>query len=112
MNPRGIQGDAIYYDANGNEDFAPDFYYDTAARITRRGWTAEMRIPFSSLRYPSADPQTLGPPALAQLPPGVPLPDLLEPPPPQLQLPALPLHRGRGAREAAPLAAPGGWRPT
>ena len=60
VNPRGIQGDAIYYDANGNEDFAPDFYYATAARITGRGWTAEIRIPFSSLRYPKTDPQTWG----------------------------------------------------
>jgi hypothetical protein len=60
VNPRGIQGDALYYDANGNEDFAPDFYYDAAARITDRGWTAEMRIPFSSLRYPKSDPQTWG----------------------------------------------------
>jgi hypothetical protein len=60
VNPRGVQGDAIYYDANGNEDFAPDFYYDAAARITDRGWTAELRIPFSSLRYPRADPQSWG----------------------------------------------------
>ena len=60
VNPRGIQGDAIYYDANGNEDFAPDFYYSASARITDRGWTAEIRIPFSSLRYPKTDPQTWG----------------------------------------------------
>jgi hypothetical protein len=60
VNPRGIQADAIYYDVNGNEDFAPDFYYDAAARITDRGWTAELRIPFSSLRYPKADPQKWG----------------------------------------------------
>jgi hypothetical protein len=58
VNPRGIQGDGIFNDANGNEDFSPDFYYDTAAQITSEGWTAEFRIPFSSLRYSSADPQT------------------------------------------------------
>jgi hypothetical protein len=51
VNPRGIQGDAVFNDANGNEDFSPDFYYDTAARITDTGWQAEIRIPFSSLRY-------------------------------------------------------------
>ncbi len=60
VNPRGIQGDAIYNDANGNEDFTPDFYYDTAARVTERGWQFEMRIPFSTLRYPRTDPQTWG----------------------------------------------------
>jgi hypothetical protein len=58
VNPRGIQADGIFNDANGNEDFAPDFYYDTAAQITDQGWTAEFRIPFSSLRYGGADPQT------------------------------------------------------
>lgn len=58
VNPRGIQGDAIYNDANGNEDFSPDFYYDTAAKIDDKGWSAEFRIPFSSLRYPRTDPQT------------------------------------------------------
>ncbi len=60
VNPRGIQGDAVYNDANGNEDFSPDFFYDTAARITAEGWQAELRIPFSTLRYPKTDPQTWG----------------------------------------------------
>jgi hypothetical protein len=60
VNPRGIQGDASYNDANGNEDFSPDFFYDTAAEITDTGWTAEVRIPFSSLRYPTRDPQEWG----------------------------------------------------
>src|SRR5256714_5396228 len=58
VNPRGIQGDGIFNDANGNEDFSPDFYYDTAAKIDSGGWGAEYRIPFSSLRYPKTDPQT------------------------------------------------------
>jgi hypothetical protein len=60
VNPRGIQGDAIFNDANGNEDFSPDFYYDTAAKITDRGWQAEIRIPLTSLRYPKAEPQKWG----------------------------------------------------
>ncbi len=60
VNPRGIQGDAMFNDANGNEDFSPDFFYDTAARVTAEGWQAELRIPFSSLRYPKADPQSWG----------------------------------------------------
>jgi Domain of unknown function (DUF5916) len=58
VSPRGIQGDAVFNDANGSEDFAPDFFYDTAAKITGKGWQAEYRIPFSSLRYPKDDPQT------------------------------------------------------
>ncbi|HEV8661071.1 MAG TPA: DUF5916 domain-containing protein [Thermoanaerobaculia bacterium] len=58
VNPRGIQGDAIFNDANQNEDFSPDFFYDTAAKIDSTGWSAEYRIPFSSLRYAHADPQS------------------------------------------------------
>ena len=58
VNPRGIQGDAIFNDANGNEDFSPDVFYDTAAKIDSGGWSAEFGIPFSSLRYPHSDPQT------------------------------------------------------
>lgn len=51
-NARGVQYDAINSDASG-EDSAPDFYWDSAGRITSEGWTLEMRIPFSSLRYSS-----------------------------------------------------------
>jgi hypothetical protein len=51
VNPRGDQGDAIYDDGSGNEDFSPDVFYDTAAKLVSDGWTAEYRIPFSSLRY-------------------------------------------------------------
>ncbi len=60
VNPRGIESDAVRTDATGNEDFSPDFFWDCAARITASGWEAEIRIPFSSLRYPAADPQTWG----------------------------------------------------
>src|SRR5262245_30282588 len=60
FNPRGTQGAATVNDATGTEASAPDFYYDTAARITDKGWQAEMRIPLSSLRFPKADPQTWG----------------------------------------------------
>ena len=60
VNPRGNQGDASFNDASGNEDFSPDFFYDTAATVTEDGWTAEMRIPFSSLRYPEQDENRWG----------------------------------------------------
>ena len=55
-NARGIQYDAITSDASG-EDSAPDFFWDSAARITEEGWVLEMRIPFSSLRYTESDPE-------------------------------------------------------
>jgi len=58
VNPRGIQADGVFNDANFNEDFSPDFHYQAAARITPTGWTAEMKIPLSTLRYAGSDPQT------------------------------------------------------
>lgn len=58
VNPRGIQADGIFDDATFNEDFSPDFFYDTAARISSEGWQAEFRIPLTTLRYPKQDPQS------------------------------------------------------
>ena len=59
VTPRNIQYDAITDDASG-EDSSPDFFWESATKFTARGWTLEMRIPFSSLRYKNADPQTWG----------------------------------------------------
>lgn len=59
VNPRNVQYDAITSDAS-SEDSSPDFFWDSAARIGSAGWTLEIRIPFSSLRYERADPQTWG----------------------------------------------------
>jgi hypothetical protein len=59
VNARNVQYDAIMDDASGETE-APDFFWDSAARITDHGYTIEMRIPFSSLRYKNADPQTWG----------------------------------------------------
>ncbi len=55
-NPRGIQYDAITNDASG-EDSSPDFFWESAGRITAEGWVLEIRIPFSSLRYSGSDPE-------------------------------------------------------
>jgi hypothetical protein len=60
VNPRGIQGDFLFDDASGSEDESPDFFYDTAAKITAEGWQAEFRVPLTTLRYPETDPQTWG----------------------------------------------------
>jgi hypothetical protein len=55
-NPRGIQYDANTDDSSG-EDSSPDYFWDSASRITPEGWVLEMRVPFTSLRYRKADPQ-------------------------------------------------------
>jgi hypothetical protein len=56
--PRGIQYDAVSDDTGGGEDSSPDFFWDATGRITKDGWVLEMRVPFSSLRYPKGDPRT------------------------------------------------------
>ena len=58
-NPRGVQYDAVSSDATG-EDNSPDFFWDSAARITPTGWTLEIRVPFSSLRYGNEPHPTWG----------------------------------------------------
>jgi hypothetical protein len=59
VTPHNIQYDAITDDASG-EDSSPDFFWESATKITERGWTLEIRVPFTSLRYRNADPQTWG----------------------------------------------------
>ncbi len=58
-NPNGVQYDAISSDVSG-EDNAPDFFWESAGRITATGWSLEIRIPFSSLRYSEGAEPTWG----------------------------------------------------
>lgn len=58
-NPRGIQYDAMSSDASGEDD-SPDYFWESAGRITEHGWTLEMKIPFSSLRYTDPNPERWG----------------------------------------------------
>jgi Domain of unknown function (DUF5916) len=55
-----IQFDAVMDDNGGGENASPDFFWESATRINDHGWTLEMRIPFSSLRYRKLDPQNWG----------------------------------------------------
>src|SRR3954468_10847264 len=50
VTPSNVQYDAVTDDQSG-ENSSPDFFWDSATRRTDRGWTVEMRIPFSTLRY-------------------------------------------------------------
>jgi Domain of unknown function (DUF5916) len=56
--PRSILYDSVLDDPSGNEDSSPDYFWDARGRITKDGWTLEIRIPFSSLRYAKGDPRT------------------------------------------------------
>ena len=57
-NALGVQGDGIMVEGSGFTEWDGDF--DTAGRVLDDGWSVEFRIPFSSLRYPSAAEQQWG----------------------------------------------------
>jgi hypothetical protein len=51
VNARGIVTDGQYDDKSRIRDYSPDFDFDAATVIDEQGWSAEIRIPLSSLRY-------------------------------------------------------------
>ncbi|HEX5133345.1 MAG TPA: DUF5916 domain-containing protein [Candidatus Krumholzibacteria bacterium] len=55
VNPRGIQGD-IYRSGN-NEDTSYDAVWYSGGQLTDFGWTAEVAIPFRSIRFPDGPVQ-------------------------------------------------------
>ncbi|HEX7841016.1 MAG TPA: DUF5916 domain-containing protein, partial [Kofleriaceae bacterium] len=58
VNPRGVQYDSVLDDNGaGDDDPSPDFFWDSAVHISEKGWTLEIRIPFSSLSYSRQNPQ-------------------------------------------------------
>ncbi len=56
VNPYGIQGDILR--TGNNEDTNFDTIWKSEAKINFSGWTAEMAIPFKSLRFPLKSDQT------------------------------------------------------
>ena len=54
VNPLGVQGDIIRDESNSSnqEDSSWDGLWSSAGRITAEGYDVEMRIPFSTLRFP------------------------------------------------------------
>jgi hypothetical protein len=58
-NLNGLEYDAISSDVTG-EDNSPDYFWDTAGKVTATGWTLEIRVPFSSLRYARTPAPTWG----------------------------------------------------
>jgi len=68
VNPLGVQSDGVRSEGAGqvsslipgSVDENPDFTWQSKGRITDQGYQVEIRIPFKSLRYPGAGPQTWG----------------------------------------------------
>jgi Domain of unknown function (DUF5916)/Carbohydrate family 9 binding domain-like len=54
VNPLGVQMDLTQSELTGNEDESWDAIWDSAGRLTESGYEVEMRIPFSSLRFPDS----------------------------------------------------------
>jgi len=74
VNPLGVQEDGIWSDGfesaaggptaggrfDATIDLNPDYVFESRGRLTDFGYEVEIRIPFKSLRYQSADPQIWG----------------------------------------------------
>lgn len=58
VNPRGIQGDLRR--SRNEEDASYDAVWQSGGHVTDSGWTAEIAIPFRSIRFPDQDAQSWG----------------------------------------------------
>jgi hypothetical protein len=54
VNPLGVQMDLFMDDVGGNEDSSWDAIWDSAGRLGEEGYTVEIAVPWSSLRFPRA----------------------------------------------------------
>jgi len=50
LNPRGVRKDYLIYNDN-QDDMSWDAVWEASATVDDKGWTAELRIPLSQLRY-------------------------------------------------------------
>jgi hypothetical protein len=60
INASGVKVDALKYDDGKQEDLSWDPVWTVETRITTQGWVAEVRIPFSVLRYSNQPDQEWG----------------------------------------------------
>jgi hypothetical protein len=69
VNPLGVQADGMKSEGGGwvpggpfpgETDLNPDFQWDSKGRITEWGYEVEIRIPFSTFRYPERGPWSWG----------------------------------------------------
>lgn len=60
VTPYGEQFDAKYSNSNNGEDPSWNAVWNSAAKVHSDGWSFEMRIPYSALRFSNRDNQTWG----------------------------------------------------
>ena len=58
VNPAGVQQDGIWTERE--PDYSFDILWNSAAKLTGRGYVAWFEIPFKSLRFPATEAQTWG----------------------------------------------------
>jgi hypothetical protein len=56
VNGYGVQGDTLIGNGGGLGDTSWDALFASAGQLAEDGWTAELAIPFKSLRYPARGP--------------------------------------------------------
>ena len=67
VNPLGIQTDGLWIEgmqrrmaSSVSIDFNPDFIWESDGRVTAEGWVAEIKIPYTSLRFRQVPVQAWG----------------------------------------------------
>jgi hypothetical protein len=60
INPSGTRRDVFIYNDGRGQDQSWDPVYDWATQTDSLGWTVELRIPFSQLRFPPSDSVVFG----------------------------------------------------
>ncbi len=60
LNPLGTKQDGLITDEGKDKNFDWNGIWDCSAKIDSLGWTAEVAIPFKTLRFPSAEKQIWG----------------------------------------------------
>lgn len=61
VNTAGVRFDRFHYeDSEGSRDFSYNPVWDAKTAVDSTGWTAEMKIPFSQLRFNKSEQQTWG----------------------------------------------------
>ena len=59
VNAAGVEGDGLLFN-DGNEDADWDGVWDSAVKITDRGWVAEIKIPYHTIRFTRQEKYTWG----------------------------------------------------
>ena len=59
VNAAGVEGDGLLFD-DGDEDTDWDGVWDSAVKVTDRGWVAEIKIPYHTIRFTRQEKYTWG----------------------------------------------------